>query len=171
MELGPAGLDRRSWMALGSQEQVLEAWEGLGYYARARNLHRCAQIVTDKFAGQFPNTAAALHELPGIVWTPDASYGRPGWVLTRYDLISEAFIDYEHFSGERKGMIADLVVTPENPLANLKTLYGTGTERLNPATNRQERVGGIRYTIKAGVVYDAKALLADIRAQVAAAKK
>lgn len=53
-----------------------------------------------------------LHEGPGIIWATDASYGRPGWVLTRNDLISEAFIDYEHFSGERKGMIADLVGEP-----------------------------------------------------------
>ncbi len=53
-----------------------------------------------------------LHDGPGIVWTPDASYGEPGWVLTRNDLITEAFIDYEHFSGERKGMIADLVGEP-----------------------------------------------------------
>lgn len=52
---------------------------------------------------------ARLHEGPGIVWSPDASYGRPGWIVTRHDLISEVFIDYEHFSAERKGMIADLV--------------------------------------------------------------
>jgi cytochrome P450 len=53
-----------------------------------------------------------MHDLPPIVWATDASYGRPGWVLTRSDLITEAFIDYEHFSGERKGMIADLVGEP-----------------------------------------------------------
>ena len=53
-----------------------------------------------------------MHALPPIIWTADASYGRPGWVLTRSDLITEAFIDYEHFSGERKGMIADLVGEP-----------------------------------------------------------
>ena len=55
---------------------------------------------------------ARLHEKPGIIWATDASYRRPGWVLTRNDLIAEAFIDYEHFSGERKGMIADLVGEP-----------------------------------------------------------
>jgi hypothetical protein len=42
-----------------------------------------------------------LHDGPGIIWATDASYGRPGWILTRYDLISEAFMDYEHFSAER----------------------------------------------------------------------
>lgn len=70
----------------------------------------------------------------------------------------------------QRGMLADLVIVPENPLQNLKTLYGTGFERLNEATNRQERVGGVRWTIKDGVVYDAPALLAEVRAQVAAAK-
>lgn len=70
----------------------------------------------------------------------------------------------------QRGMLADLVIVPENPLQNFKTLYGTGFERLNPVTNRQERVGGVRWTIKGGVVYDAPALLAEVRAQVAAAK-
>lgn len=50
-----------------------------------------------------------LHDGPDIIWATDASYGRPGWVVTRYDLISEVFIDHEHFSAERPGMIADLL--------------------------------------------------------------
>ena len=50
-----------------------------------------------------------LHEEPGVIWTRDASYGRPGWVITRHDLISEVFIDHERFTAERKGMIADLL--------------------------------------------------------------
>jgi predicted amidohydrolase YtcJ len=70
----------------------------------------------------------------------------------------------------RAGMLADLVITPENPLQNLKTLYGTGTLRLNPRTNRSERVGGIRWTVKDGIVYDAPALLAEIADTVAAEK-
>src|ERR1700751_5103712 len=45
---------------------VLRAWAGLGYYARARNLHACAQAVTDRHGGPFPSTEAALAELPGI---------------------------------------------------------------------------------------------------------
>jgi cytochrome P450 len=50
-----------------------------------------------------------LHDGPPIIWATDASYGRPGWVVTRYDLISEVFMDHEHFSAERPGMIADLL--------------------------------------------------------------
>jgi imidazolonepropionase-like amidohydrolase len=71
----------------------------------------------------------------------------------------------------RPGMLADLVITPENPLANLKTLYGTGFLRLNPKTNKQERIGGVRYTIKDGIVYDAPRLLAEVADMVASEKK
>ena len=59
---------------------------------------------------------------------------------------------------------------PENPLANFKTLYGTGFERLDK-DGRVERVGGVRYTIKDGIVYDPKALLADVAAMVEAQKR
>jgi hypothetical protein len=45
-------------------------------------------------------------------------------------------------------------------------LYGTGHFRLNDATNTPERVGGVRYTIKDGIIYDARALLADVRRMV-----
>jgi imidazolonepropionase-like amidohydrolase len=71
----------------------------------------------------------------------------------------------------RAGMLADLVIVPENPIANFKTLYGTGHLRLNPATNRQERVGGVRWTIKDGIVFDAHVLLQEVADMVAAEKK
>ncbi len=47
-------------------ERVMELWSGLGYYSRARNLHRCAQQVVRSHGGRFPGSAAALAELPGI---------------------------------------------------------------------------------------------------------
>ena len=68
------------------------------------------------------------------------------------------------------GKLADLVVVAENPLANLKVLYGTGHIRLGE-DGRLARVGGVRWTIKDGIVYDAKALLADVRRIVAEAKR
>lgn len=68
------------------------------------------------------------------------------------------------------GKLADFVITEENPLANLKTLYGTGAIRLNDK-NEVVRVGGVKYTVKDGIVYDAKKLLADVRKIVADAKK
>ena len=70
----------------------------------------------------------------------------------------------------RPGLKADFVVVEENPLQNLKVLYGTGAEKLNDETGESERVGGIKYTIKDGIVYDAKQLLADVREMVRAAK-
>ena len=70
------------------------------------------------------------------------------------------------FGMVRVGQIADLVIAPENPLANFKTLYGTGTGRLNDATGQIERVGGIRWTVRNGIVYDAKELLADVAEMV-----
>jgi len=66
----------------------------------------------------------------------------------------------------RAGLLADLVIVPEDPIANLKVLYGTGAVRLNETTGKAERVGGIKYTIKDGIVYDARALLADVARMV-----
>ena len=71
----------------------------------------------------------------------------------------------------RVGFLADLVLLEENPLANLKVLYGTGAVRLNDETGRPERVGGVRYTIKDGIVYDAKQLLEDVAVMVAAQRQ
>ena len=53
-------------LANASQDEVLTLWAGLGYYSRARNLHRCAQDVRDRFAGQFPSHAEDLETLSGI---------------------------------------------------------------------------------------------------------
>ena len=70
------------------------------------------------------------------------------------------------FGVVRPGLLADLVITPENPIANLKTLYGTGHLRLNDKSGKVERVGGVRWTIKDGIVYDAKKLLEDVARMV-----
>jgi imidazolonepropionase-like amidohydrolase len=70
----------------------------------------------------------------------------------------------------REGLLADLLIVEENPLENLKVLYGTGAVKLNDETQKPERVGGVKYTIKDGIVYDAKQLLADVREMVAEQK-
>jgi hypothetical protein len=67
------------------------------------------------------------------------------------------------------GKLADFVITEENPLANIKTLYGTGAIKVNEK-NEVIRTGGVKYTVKDGVVYDAKKLLADVRKIVADTK-
>ena len=68
------------------------------------------------------------------------------------------------------GKKADLVVTRENPLANLHVLLGTGTIRLDDERRKVERIGGIVYTIKDGIIYDAPALLEDVAEMVQAEK-
>ena len=53
-------------LAAAELDEVLHAWQGLGYYARARNLHRCAIFVARELGGCFPDTEAGLAGLPGI---------------------------------------------------------------------------------------------------------
>jgi len=53
-------------LAQASSDEVLSLWSGLGYYSRARNLHRCAQDVVNLHGGAFPKTASELQTLPGI---------------------------------------------------------------------------------------------------------
>ncbi|WP_325341500.1 A/G-specific adenine glycosylase [Xylophilus sp.] len=53
-------------LAAATTDEVLALWAGLGYYSRARNLHRCAQQVVALHGGAFPHTAAELETLPGI---------------------------------------------------------------------------------------------------------
>ena len=55
-----------SALAAGTEDEVFGLWGGLGYYSRARNMHRCAQDVVSRFGGVFPRTAAELITLPGI---------------------------------------------------------------------------------------------------------
>ncbi len=68
------------------------------------------------------------------------------------------------------GKKADLVIVADNPIANFKVLYGTGHLRLNRETNEMERAEGVRYTSRAGIVFDAKKMLADVRRLVAEQK-
>ena len=53
-------------LAAASIESVMAHWAGLGYYSRARNLHRCARQIVDVYGGEFPRSVDALAQLPGI---------------------------------------------------------------------------------------------------------
>ena len=53
-------------LAAASEQQVLRLWQGLGYYSRARNLHKCAKLVTHELNGEFPATYTDLKNLPGV---------------------------------------------------------------------------------------------------------
>lgn len=73
-------------LAQADQQDILKSWEGLGYYSRARNLHRAAQIVAVEFGGSLPRTRSELLSLPGIgEYTAGAilslAYGLPEPIL------------------------------------------------------------------------------------------
>ena len=53
-------------LALATEDEVLSLWSGLGYYSRARNLHRTARIIANDYQGMFPDELRLLNELPGI---------------------------------------------------------------------------------------------------------
>jgi A/G-specific adenine glycosylase len=53
-------------LAAAPLDDVLKLWEGLGYYSRARNLHRAAQLIVEQYGGEIPRSAEALQQLPGI---------------------------------------------------------------------------------------------------------
>ena len=64
------------------------------------------------------------------------------------------------------GMLADLAIVDQNPLENLKVLYATGALKLNDKTGKPEQVGSVRWTIKDGIVYDARQLMSDVARMV-----
>src|SRR5262245_32926009 len=53
-------------LAAAPLDEVMKSWAGLGYYARARNLHACARTIVERHGGVFPGNAEALRPLPGI---------------------------------------------------------------------------------------------------------
>lgn len=53
-------------LAGASEDQVLQSWQGLGYYARARNLHASAKLIIDRYGGKFPRALNQMEQLPGI---------------------------------------------------------------------------------------------------------
>jgi hypothetical protein len=87
------------------------------------------------------------------------------------EALHEASGKRPEFGLVRAGMLADLVLVEANPLANFKVLYGTGAVHVNDDTGKAERIGGVKFVIKDGIVYDAKKLLADVEKIVADAKK
>ncbi len=91
-------------LARTSLSNVLKVWEGLGYYSRARNLHRASQIVLDRFRGAIPNNLKDLLSLPGI--------GRS----TAGAILSFAFHkDAPILDGNAKRVISRLFAVSDNP--------------------------------------------------------
>lgn len=91
-------------------------------------------------------------------------------VLRAATMLGAETLGMEHEIGTVEvGKLADLLLVGENPLVNLKVLYGTGAVALNEA-NEPVRIGGVRWVIKDGIVYDAPGLLQDVAVMVREAK-
>jgi A/G-specific adenine glycosylase len=108
-------------LATADQQEVLKAWQGLGYYARARNLHRAAQIIVDRHGGQFPARVEDVLDLPGI--------GR----TTAGGILSAAFnAPYAILDGNVKRVLARLVALPAPPNRRLSDLWHLSETLLDP---------------------------------------
>ena len=108
-------------LASASEQEVLNAWEGLGYYSRARNLHKAATIVADQYNGEIPRDLEALRQLPGI--------GR----YTMGAIASIAFgMDVAALDGNIKRVYARIfdLETPVDSPAGEKTLWELADKNL-----------------------------------------
>ncbi len=108
-------------LAEASEQEVLNQWEGLGYYSRARNLHKAARIVAEKFHGELPHDLDALRSLPGV--------GR----YTVGAIASIAFgMDEPTLDGNLRRVFARLfdVTEPADSPAGEKILWGLAAEHL-----------------------------------------
>ncbi|KTC74666.1 A/G-specific adenine glycosylase [Legionella birminghamensis] len=74
-------------LAMAAEDEVMALWAGLGYYSRARNLYRCAQIIALEFSGEFPQTLETLMALPGLGQSTSAA------ILSQAFNLPEAILD------------------------------------------------------------------------------
>ena len=123
-------------LAAADADEVMALWSGLGYYSRARNLHRCAQAVVEQHGGEFPSTAAGLETLPGIGASTAAAIasfcfgervsivdGNVRRVLTRL-LAFEG--DLAQTKSQRALWALAQALLPDNPAADDMTAYTQG---------------------------------------------
>lgn len=112
-------------LAAADQQQVLKAWEGLGYYARARNLHRAAQEIVEKYGGVFPQELESVLALPGI--------GR----TTAGGILSAAFNQpLAILDGNVKRVLARLIALDVSPNRALPKLWNVSQEVIDPVRSR-----------------------------------
>jgi A/G-specific adenine glycosylase len=108
-------------LAHADQQEILKQWQGLGYYARARNLHRAAQIILSQHQGIFPQTYDDVLALPGI--------GRS----TAGAILSSAFNQpHPILDGNVKRVIARLIALPQPPAQALSELWLVSEQLLDP---------------------------------------
>lgn len=131
------------FLAAASLEMVIKAWEGLGYYSRARNLHRAAKQILERFGGEIPQTKAELETLPGLgPYTIGAILsfgfqkravavdGNVTRVITRYFLIEE---NVSRVSVQRKMReAAEQFLDPDRPWISAEALIELGATICTP---------------------------------------
>jgi hypothetical protein len=91
---------------------------------------------------------------------------KPTEVIRSATLYNAEFLGAKDLGTVEVGKIADLFLVDQNPLNNLKVLYASGHLRYNPVKKQLERIGGVKYTIRGGVVYDAALMNARIKEMV-----
>jgi A/G-specific adenine glycosylase len=112
-------------LAAADQQTVLKLWEGLGYYARARNFHRAAQVVVAEWGGDFPRTLATAMALPGI--------GR----TTAGGILSAAFnTAIPILDGNVKRVLSRLLALPVAPRRAEPQLWQWSEQLLDPSHPR-----------------------------------
>jgi A/G-specific adenine glycosylase len=118
-------------LAEASLDEVLAAWAGLGYYARARNLHACARSVVQDHGGRFPASEAALSALPGI-----GCYTAAAIAAIAFE-VPAAAVD-----GNIERVIARLIAI-DTPLPDAKPLIRAAAARLVPPERPGDFVQGL----------------------------
>ena len=112
-------------LAAADRQTILKAWEGLGYYARARNLHKTAQILANDYQGQFPTQLEEWLALPGI--------GR----TTAGGILSHAFNQATPIlDGNVKRVLARLIALSVPPTDALDELWALSTQLIDPQRGR-----------------------------------
>ncbi len=112
-------------LARAEQQTVLKAWEGLGYYARARNLHKAAGLLVERHNGVFPKAFEDAIALPGIGRTT------AGGILSAAYNLPVAILD-----GNVKRVLARLVALPQPPAKAINALWQLSEQILDPQQPR-----------------------------------
>lgn len=130
-------------LAQAPLQDVLKCWEGLGYYSRARNLHKASQIIAEKYNGVFPSTYEEILSLPGIgEYTATAimsfAYKQPYAVVDGnvYRVLARVFgiDDYiDSSSGKKRfGQLAQMLIDKENPSDYNQAIMDFGALQCTP---------------------------------------
>jgi A/G-specific adenine glycosylase len=119
-------------LAEASEDEVLALWSGLGYYSRARNLHRAAQLVMTRFGGEFPREPAQLQELPGVGRSTAAA-------IAAFSFGARATI----LDGNVKRVLSRVFALADAPSAKHEAALWALAESLTPSAIEGEIEGGI----------------------------